>query len=134
MAYPFTDTKRKRVFPQRQTSYAVGQDHTGKVWIGQRENENQLWCYADGTFQSVEVDLDGALRSIQRDREGRMWLCTSEGVLYQDGDGFSRLPLPMACPIPQSKPYARIASISSGLPPGAAACSTMHIVSVFRSR
>ena len=95
--------EEKEGFPQRQTSYAVGQDHTGKVWIGQRENENQLWCYADGTFQSVEVDLDGALRSIQRDREGRMWLCTSEGVLYQDGDGFSRFTLADGLPHPAVK-------------------------------
>ena len=95
--------EEKEGFPQRQTSYAVGQDHTGKVWIGQRGNENQLWCYADGTFQSVEVDLGGVLRSIQCDRAGRMWLCTSEGVLYQDGDGFSRFTLADGLPHPAVK-------------------------------
>ncbi|MXZ11350.1 MAG: AAA domain-containing protein [Gemmatimonadetes bacterium] len=78
-------------FPPRiLTSYAVGQDDTGKVWIGYREYENKLWCYADGTFQSVQVDLEGTLRKIQCDSEGRMWFCTSQGVFYQDGDGFSR--------------------------------------------
>ena len=78
-------------FPPRiLTSYAVGQDHTGKVWIGYREYENKLWCYADGSFQSVQVDLEGTLRKIQCDSEGRMWFCTSQGVFYQDGDGFSR--------------------------------------------
>ena len=78
-------------FPPRiLTSYAVGQDHTGKVWIGYREYENKLWCYADGSFQSVQVDLEGTLRKIQCDDTGRMWFCTSQGVFYQDGDGFSR--------------------------------------------
>ncbi len=95
--------EEKEGFPRRQTSYAVGQDHTGKVWIGQRENENQLWCYADGTFQPVEVDLGGVLRSIQCDGEGRMWFSTSEGVLYHDGDGFSRFTLADGLPHPAVK-------------------------------
>ena len=77
-------------FPQDGTAYVVDKDHTGKVWIGRFENRDELWCYADGAFQSVQVDLGGALRKIQCDREGRMWFCTSEGGLYQDGDGFSR--------------------------------------------
>ena len=77
----------KEGFPHSKTSYAVGQDCTGKVWVGQ---QNELWCYADGNFQAVQVDLGDPLRKIQCDREGRMWFCTSEGVLYQDGDGFSR--------------------------------------------
>ena len=77
-------------FPPRSTSYAVGGDHNGKVWFGQHRRESKLWCYADGTFQPVQVDLGGVLRSIQCDREGRMWFSTSEGVLYQDGDNFSR--------------------------------------------
>ena len=71
-------------------AYSVGQDHTGKVWIGRFENRYNLWCYADGAFQAVQVNLGGWLRKIQSDREGRMWFCTSEEVLYQDGDGFSR--------------------------------------------
>ena len=45
--------------------------------------------------------------------------------------GSAGLPLPMACRIPQSKPCSRIANISIGSPPGAAACSTMHIVSAY---
>ena len=77
--------------PQCRTSYAVGQDYTGKVWFGQSGHRNQLWCFVDGTFQPVQVDLGGPLRKIQSDREGRVWFCTSRGVLYQDGDGFSRL-------------------------------------------
>ena len=75
--------------PQCHTSYAVGQEHTGKVWFGQR-GHNELQCYADGTFQPVQVDFGAPLRKIQSDREGRMWFSTSRGVLYQDGDGFSR--------------------------------------------
>ena len=77
-------------FPQDWTAYALDKDHTGKVWIGRFQNRNELWCYANGTFESVQVDLGGALRKIQCDREGRMWFCTSEGAWYQDGDGFSR--------------------------------------------
>ena len=80
----------KEGFPSRHNSYAVGGDHNGKVWFGQHRHESKLWCYADGTFQPVQVDLGGVLRSIQCDREGRMWFSTSEGVLYQDGDNFSR--------------------------------------------
>ena len=77
-------------FPQDGTAYALDKDHNGKVWIGRFENRDELWCYADGAFESVQVDLGGALRKIQCDREGRMWFSTSEGGLYQDGDGFSR--------------------------------------------
>ena len=80
----------KEGFPKNNISYAVGQDDTGKVWIGQRGPQNGLWCYADGTFQPVQVNLGSPLRKIQCDREGRMWFSTSEGVLYQDGDGFCR--------------------------------------------
>ena len=77
-------------FPQDWTAYALDTDPTGKVWIGRFQNRDELWCYANGTFESVQVDLGGALRKIQCDREGRMWFCTSEGAWYQDGDGFSR--------------------------------------------
>ena len=77
-------------FSQAHISYAVSQDHTGKVWIGRLGKGDRLWCYADGTFQSIQVDLSGWLRKIQCDREGRMWFCTLNEVLYQDGDGFSR--------------------------------------------
>ena len=82
--------EEKEGFPQSLISYAVAHDSTGHVWIGQRAHQNHLWYYADGNFQSVQIDLDGILRKIQCDREGRMWFSTSEGVLYQDGDGFSR--------------------------------------------
>ena len=77
-------------FPQAYISYIVGQDHTGKVWIGLPRNRDILHYYANGAFQSVQVDRVGGLRKIQCDREGRGWFCTSQGVLYQDGDGFSR--------------------------------------------
>ena len=83
----------KEGFPKDAVAYVLDRDHTGKVWIGRFENRDELWCYADGTFQSVQVDLGGWLRKIQCDREGRIWFCTSEGVLYQDGNRFSRFPL-----------------------------------------
>ena len=86
----FRRYEQKDGFSREGTAYALDTDHTGKVWIGRFENQDKLWCYADGTFQSVQVDLGGALRKIQCDREGRMWFSTSEGGLYQDGDGFSR--------------------------------------------
>ena len=83
----------KEGFSRDGTAYVVDQDHTGKVWIGRFGHRDGLWCYADGAFQSVQVDLGGWLRKIQCDGTGRMWLCTTAGVLCQDGDEFSRFPL-----------------------------------------
>ena len=77
-------------FSRAHVSYALSQDDTGKVWIGRLGYGDRLWCYADGSFESVQIDLGGWLRKIQCDGEGRMWFCTLDGVLYQDGDGFSR--------------------------------------------
>ena len=77
-------------FPQAHISYVLGQDHTGKVWIGLPRNREILHYYANGAFQSVQADRVGGLRKIQCDREGRAWFCTSREVLYQAGDGFSR--------------------------------------------
>ncbi len=82
--------EEKDGFSRDWNSYILSQDHTGKIWIGRLAHQDGLWCYADGAFQSVQIDLGGGLRKIQCDREGRMWFCTSDGVLYQDGDGFSR--------------------------------------------
>ena len=87
-------------FSQAYISYAVSQDHTGKVWIGRLGYGDRLWCYADGNFQSIQADLSGWLRKIQCDREGRMWFCTLNGVLYQDGDGFNELTLADGLPHP----------------------------------
>ena len=80
----------KEGFLQDGNVYTVGRDPSGKVWIGRLGHRDGLWCYADGTFQYVQVDLGGGLRRIQCDGTGRMWFSTSEGVLYQDGDGFNR--------------------------------------------
>ena len=95
--------EEKEGFPPGKTSYAVGQDSTGHVWIGHREYENKLWHYANGTFESVQVDLGGRLRKIQCDWEGRVWFCTSEGMLYQDGEGFSRFTSADGLPHPAVK-------------------------------
>ena len=95
--------EKKDGFPQDGTAYALDKDHTGKVWIGRFGKRDELWCYADGTFQSVQVDLGGPLRKIQCDREGRMWFSTSEGGLYQDGDGFSRFTIADGLPHPALK-------------------------------
>ena len=90
-------------FPRRSRSYVVGQNSTGHVWIGHRGYENKLWCYADGNFQPVQVDLSGTLRKIQCDSTDRMWFCTSEGVLYQNGDGFGRFAPADGLPHPSVK-------------------------------
>ncbi len=90
-------------FPQDESSYALCHDQTGKMWIGRRGYRDGVWCYADGAFQPIQVDLGGPLRKIQCDREGRMWFCTSEGVLYQDGDGFSRFTPADGLPHPAAK-------------------------------
>ena len=90
-------------FSRDGTAYVVDHDSTGKVWIGRFENRDELWCYADGTFQSIQVDLGGWPRKIQCDGTGRMWLSTTEGVLYQDGDGFNRFPLVDGLPHPAVK-------------------------------
>ena len=76
--------------PPARGNYIVSQDHTGKVWIGRIGHKDVLWHYADGTFHRVRADFGGRLHNIQCDREGRMWFSTSEGVFYQDGEGFSR--------------------------------------------
>ncbi len=81
--------KEEEGFPPDQSNYAVGRDRTGQVWIGRYGQRDGLWHYADGTFHQVRVDLGGNLRKIQCDSEGRMWFCTSEGVLYKNPDGFS---------------------------------------------
>ena len=86
-------------FPRDANSYVVSQDPTGKVWITLGTHRGTLWYYADGTFQSVQVDLGGYLRKIQFDREGRMWL-SGKGAFYQDGDGFSRFTLADGLPHP----------------------------------
>ena len=77
-------------FPQDHISYVLGQDHAGKVWINLPRDRDIFHCYANGAFHSVQVDPVGGLRKIQCDREGRAWFCTSQEVLYQDGDGFRR--------------------------------------------
>ena len=80
----------KEGFPKSNISYAVGWDDTDKVWFGQHKHQDGLCRYTDGTFQPVQVNLGDELRRIQCDREGRMWFSTLDGVLYQDGDGFSK--------------------------------------------
>ena len=86
----------------RAVSYALGQDHTGKVWIGQVGYGDRLWWYADGAFESLQVDFV-RLHKIQCDREGRMWFSTMEGVFYQDGDRFSRFTPADGLPSPAVK-------------------------------
>ena len=103
--------EEKEGFPPDRSSYTVGKDHTGKVWIGRSQRRDGLWCYVDGIFQSVEVNLGGELRKIQSDREGRVWFCTSAGVFYQDGDSFSKfttadgLPYPVVNAVFQDREY-----------------------------
>ncbi|MCY3870220.1 MAG: sigma 54-interacting transcriptional regulator [Gemmatimonadetes bacterium] len=97
----------KEGFPRDGNVYSVGKDPAGKVWIGRLGHRDGLWCYADGSFQSVQVDLGGKLRKIQCDCTGRMWFSTSEGVLYQDGDGFNRFTPADGLPHPAVKSVFR---------------------------
>ncbi len=76
-------------FPRIRAGYSVGQDHTGKVWIG-RKGRGLLYFYDNNTFQSVKEGLNCWLRRITCDRDGRMWFGTMAGAFYQDDDGFSR--------------------------------------------
>ena len=76
-------------FPRIRAGYTVGEDHTGKVWIG-RKGRGLLYFYDNKTFQSVEEGLNCWLRRITCDRDGRLWFSTMEGAFYQDEDGFSR--------------------------------------------
>ena len=75
-------------FPRIRAGYAVGQDHTGKVWIGWVQDGR--FHFHDNSTQSIRVGLNCRLRRMMCDQEGRMWFCTLEGAFYQDDDGFSR--------------------------------------------
>ena len=90
-------------FSRADISYTLSQDHTGKVWISQVGYGNRLWWYADGAFESLQVDLEGWLSKIQCDGTGRMWFSTLEGVHYQDGDRFSRFTPADGLPSPAVK-------------------------------
>ena len=76
-------------FPRIEAGYVVGQDHTGKVWVG-RKGRGLLYFYDNNTFQSVKESLNSRLRQITCDRDGRMWFSTWNGAFYQDDEGFSR--------------------------------------------
>ena len=65
-------------FPQAYISYVLGQDHTGKVWLGLPRNRDILYYYANGAFRSIQVDLVGGLRKIQ------FWFATWGGVGVYD--------------------------------------------------
>ena len=81
----------------------MGQDHTGKVWIGWIE-KGRFQLYANSTLQAdVEVGANPWLRYTTCDREGRMWFCTLGGVFYQDEDGFSRFTAADGLPHPSVK-------------------------------
>ena len=56
----------------------MGQDHTGKVWLGLPRNRDILYYYANGAFRSIQVDLVGGLRKIQ------FWFATWGGVGVYD--------------------------------------------------
>ena len=53
--------EEKEGFAPGYTSYAVGRDYNGQVWISCSGQQDKLWCYADGIFQSVQIDLGGGI-------------------------------------------------------------------------
>ena len=75
-------------FSRAHRSYLVTNDHRGTVWIGRQGDGERVWRYVDGAFEPVALNLEGWLRRIQCDREGRMWFCTLTEVWYRDGGGF----------------------------------------------
>ncbi len=86
--------------PPDASCYAVGQDPSGCLWIGRAGDRGRIWRWDGGSFEPVAVDLPGNLRKIQTDRDGRLWLCTSGGALYQSGDGFDRVTTGDGLPYP----------------------------------
>ena len=86
--------------PPDASCYAIGQDPAGCLWIGRAGDRERIWRFADGSFEPVAVDLPGSLRKIQCDRDGRMWLCTSGGALYQTEAGFDRVTTGDGLPYP----------------------------------
>ncbi len=86
--------------PPDASCYAIGQDPAGCLWIGRAGDRGRIWRFADGSFDPVAVDLPGSLRKIQCDRDGRMWLCTSGGALYQTEAGFDRVTTGDGLPYP----------------------------------
>ncbi|MEW6754061.1 MAG: sigma 54-interacting transcriptional regulator [Candidatus Latescibacterota bacterium] len=68
--------------------YAVAADSERRIWAARGE---RVWRWSGGEFEPVPVPpFRGYVRKVQCDRQGRVWLCTSDGVLWYDGDGFSR--------------------------------------------
>ena len=86
--------------PADASCYVVGRDPEGGLWIGRAGERQRIWRFDGRCFDPVAVDLPGHLRKIQCDRDGRLWLCTSGGALYQAGDGFDRITTADGLPYP----------------------------------
>jgi ligand-binding sensor domain-containing protein/signal transduction histidine kinase len=70
--------------PSKDLATAFAEDRTGAVWIGL--NTGSLLRYADGRFQTLPPP-GGKLawvRALHFDREGRLWIATSQGVARID--------------------------------------------------
>ena len=90
MAHPSTAMMRKKDFLKMEMSILWAGTLLARCGSVGLDIEKGSGAMPMATFQSVQVDLGGGLRKIQCDGTGRMWFSTSEGVLYQDGDGFNR--------------------------------------------
>ena len=116
-------------FPRIRAGYAVGQNHTGKVWIGWIQDGR--FHFHDNSTQSIKVGLNCKLRRMMCDQEGRMWFCTLEGAFYQDDDGFSRFTAADGLPHSVVKSMFQDREHQFGSPRGTALGGTMRTVSTF---
>jgi len=72
----------------RALAYAVGADASGDIWVG---SWSHILRYDGSSFHSVEQREKMCVRTIRRDREGRLWFCFNGGACYYDGDRLYRL-------------------------------------------
>lgn len=72
--------------PSLRGFYTVARDGDGVLWVGRGD---RLWRYDRAVFQLVPVALEGSVRKLQTDRDGRLWICSSGGgVLRHDDRAF----------------------------------------------
>lgn len=87
----YDGTKFHRITPERQGEstrfFPVCSDAENAIFIG--GDHSGLWRIVDGLLQPQALDLTDTqnIRKIQRDQQGRIWLCTlGNGAYCLDGD------------------------------------------------
>jgi signal transduction histidine kinase len=70
----------------------ITDDGTGGLWLGGKDLPNSLFHFQDGKFTPHAIDAH--LRSLWRDRTGKLWIGTSKGLYQlQDGHAITEQPL-----------------------------------------